>query len=95
VFPSYYEGNSVALLEMLAGGLYTLASSVGAAAEVIRPGVNGEILERTDLAWATALSRHLTTPPARVRDGLPQSYRWEEVAARVESVYAAARIPLQ
>ena len=44
--PSYYEGCSVALLEMLAGGLFTLAHDVGNAAEVIRPGANGEIVPR-------------------------------------------------
>ncbi len=86
-FPSYYEGNSIGLLEMLAGGLYTLSHRVGAAPEVIRGGENGEILERSVSAWREALGPLLATPPPRARNGLPEAYRWGAIAARVEELY--------
>ncbi len=94
VFPSYYEGNAIGLLEMLAGGLYTLAAPVGAATEVIQPGVNGELVEPSDGTWAAALATRLAKPPGRVHDGLSEAYRWEAVAARVEAVYASALAPM-
>lgn len=88
--PSYYEGGGIALLEMLAGGLYTLAHDVGIAAEVIRPGVNGVIVERSVDAWRAALSAAASRPPARVRPGLPDEFRWSAIAERTERVYEAA-----
>jgi glycosyltransferase involved in cell wall biosynthesis len=88
--PSYYEGCSVALLEMLAGGLYTLAHDVGNAAEVIRPGANGAIVERSVEAWRAALSAAATRPPARARPGLDDAYRWPALAERTEAFYRAA-----
>lgn len=86
-FPSYYEGGGIALLDMLAGGLFTLAHGVGVAPDVIRPGVNGEIMARSRGAWIEALGRLLASPPPRVAAGLPGSYRWDAVAARVEAAY--------
>src|SRR5262249_23249410 len=59
--PSYYEGCSVALLEMLAGGLYALAHDVGNAAEIISSDAIGRILPPRAEAWAEAL------PPALAR----------------------------
>jgi glycosyltransferase involved in cell wall biosynthesis len=88
--PSYYEGCSLSLLDMLAGGLYTLAHDVGNAAEVIRPGENGEILTRDTRAWADALARLTAHPPERVANGLDASFEWGAIAARVEAVYRAA-----
>jgi glycosyltransferase involved in cell wall biosynthesis len=87
--PSLYEGCSVALLEMVAGGLYSLAHDVGNAREVLEPGRTGEIVAPDEDAWAAALLRIL---PERARNrartpGLPAGYAWEDVAARVESVY--------
>lgn len=85
--PSYYEGCSVALLEMLAGGLPSLAHDVGNAADVIRPGVNGAIVPRDPGAWASALVEWLRRAPRRAAEGLEHSYRWESIAERVEGVY--------
>jgi len=87
--PSYYEGCSLALLDMLAGGLYCLAHDVGNASEVIRPGVNGEILARSAAAWSAALSRLVLRPPARVAHGLDPSYGWDALTGRIEAVYRA------
>jgi len=88
--PSYYEGGGIALLEMLAGGLYTLAHDVGIAPEVIRPGMNGAIVERSVEAWRAALTAAASRPPARARPGLTEDFRWSEIAARTERVYEAA-----
>ena len=88
--PSYYEGCSLALLDMLAGGLHCLAHDVGNAAEVIRPGGNGEILPRDSGAWAEALRRLVAQPPGRVENGLDPGFGWGAIAARVEAVYRAA-----
>ena len=94
--PSYYEGCSVALLEMLAGGLPSLAHDVGNAADVIRDGADGAIVPRNADAWASALASWLARGP---RDGVPPGaapgtfallgagYRWERIAEQVESVY--------
>lgn len=89
--PSYYEGCSVALLEMLAGGLYTLAHDVGNAVEVIRPGSNGAIVERSADAWRAALSAAALRPPARARPGLDSAYSWSEIAERTLEFYGTAR----
>jgi glycosyltransferase involved in cell wall biosynthesis len=84
--PSYYEGCSVALLEMLEGGLFTLASDVGNAAEVIAPGVTGALVPRDALAWSAAITRWLPSPPPR-GPGLPDRFHWPGIAQAVEEVY--------
>jgi D-inositol-3-phosphate glycosyltransferase len=88
--PSYYEGCSVALLEMLAGRLYTLAHDVGNAAEVVRSRENGEVLPREEGAWREELARLLAAPPGRAPAGLPPEYDWASIAAATEQVYRAA-----
>jgi len=89
--PSYYEGCSVALLEMLAGGLHSLAHDVGNAAEVIETGRNGALVPRDADAWAAALGAALSS---RARSdhsaSLGPEYGWESIAARVEAVYLGA-----
>ena len=89
-FPSYYEGCSLALLEMLAGGLYTLAHDVGNAAEVIRPGENGEILPSRVAEWVEALRRLTGGLPERPAQGLDAAYGWGALTARTEAVYRTA-----
>jgi glycosyltransferase involved in cell wall biosynthesis len=90
--PSHYEGCSVALLEMIAGGLYSLAHDVGGAAEGIgsRSG-NGEIVAPRVDAWVSALTQALATPHRPRTQGLGPEYRWDQIAARTEAVYEAAR----
>lgn len=88
--PSYYEGCSVALLEMLAGGLPTLAHDVGNAAEVVVPGVNGALVRPNVRAWEAALDAALAAPPARAAAGLADAFRWPRIVERVEAVYRAA-----
>uniref|UniRef100_A0A832I2F9 Glycosyltransferase family 1 protein n=1 Tax=Eiseniibacteriota bacterium TaxID=2212470 RepID=A0A832I2F9_UNCEI len=88
--PSYYEGCSVALLEMLAGGLPTLAHDVGNAAEVIVPGGNGALVPPDARAWEAALERALAAPPARAAVGLADDFTWPRIVERVEASYRAA-----
>ena len=89
--PSYYEGCSVALLEMLAGSLPTLAHDVGNAAQVIRPGVNGAIVRRRVSAWVDALQWFLQRPPERPVNGLDLAYRWDSIVSSIEEVYQSVR----
>jgi len=90
-FPSYYEGCSVALLEMLAGGLPTLAHDVGNAAEVIHPGVNGDLVSPGIDDWVKAVRDYLRNPLPRPASGLPDAFRWDSIAASIESVYLEVR----
>lgn len=86
--PSWYEGCSVALLEMLAGGLYTVSHDVGNASEVVHAGT-GEIAPAEPNAWTGAISRLLAHPPPR-GPGLPERYTWAAVVEAVEEEYRAA-----
>lgn len=88
--PSYYEGGGIALLDMLAGGLYVLTHDVGVASDVVRSGQNGEVLPRTPSAWREALRRILRTPPGHSRNSIGDDYRWNEISARVETLYRDA-----
>lgn len=88
--PSLSEGCSVALLEMLAGRLYTLSHDVGNAIDVVRAGVNGEIVPQRLDAWVGALARMLKRLPARPAVGLDEAYGWPAIADRVEGVYRDA-----
>jgi glycosyltransferase involved in cell wall biosynthesis len=88
--PSYYEGGGIALLDMLAGGLYVLTHDVGVASDVVRSGQNGEVLPRTVRAWRETLRRILRNPPHRIRDSIGDDYRWNKISARVETLYRDA-----
>jgi len=89
--PSYYEGCSVALLEMLAGGLPALANDVGNAAEVIHPGRNGDLVSPRVDAWVNAVRDCLRSPLPRPASGLPDSFRWDSITASIEGVYLDVR----
>ena len=85
--PSYYEGCSVALLEMRAGGLPTLAHDVGNAAEVIREPAAGRILPPRLDAWAEAIGAALAQPPSARAPALGPEFAWPAIAAQVDEVY--------
>jgi glycosyltransferase involved in cell wall biosynthesis len=85
--PSYYEGCSVALLEMLAGGLHTLAHDVGNAAEVIRDPAVGRILTPGVEAWAEALAATLERRPCTRAPMLGPEFAWPAIAGQVDGVY--------
>jgi len=88
--PSYYEGGGIALLDMLAGGLYVLSHDVGVASDVVESGRNGEILPRTARAWTEALRLTLASPPGRIANSIGKEFRWDEIAARIEAIYRDA-----
>jgi glycosyltransferase involved in cell wall biosynthesis len=88
--PSYYEGCSVALLEMLAGGLPALAHDVGNAAEVIEPNVNGALVPRDAAAWTSELVAAFGGASRTRAPALGPEYGWDAIAARVEAVYVGA-----
>jgi glycosyltransferase involved in cell wall biosynthesis len=91
-FPSHYEGCGIALLEMVAGGLYALTHDVGIAPDAIGDGGRGELVPPRESAWVAALARALA--PRRPRTaGLPPDYGWDAIAARVEAVYREGRPP--
>ncbi|HYM80025.1 MAG TPA: glycosyltransferase family 4 protein [Candidatus Limnocylindria bacterium] len=85
--PSYYEGCSVALLEMLAGGLFTLAHDVGNASEVIRSDAIGRIVPSSEVAWTTELRAALDRPSGARLPAIGPEFGWPAIAARVEQVY--------
>ena len=85
--PSYYEGCSVALLEMLAGGLYALAHDVGNASEVISSDGIGRILPPRADAWAAALPPALARPPGARAPALGPEFGWPSILDRTEAIY--------
>lgn len=85
--PSYYEGCSVALLEMLAGGLHSLAHDVGNAAEVIRDPAAGRILPPDVSPWAAAISAALERRPGARAPLLGPAFGWPAIAGQVDELY--------
>ena len=84
--PSYYEGCGLAILEMLAGGLYVLTHDVGIAPQAIRAGENGDLIARDAGAWTAAISDTLRRRPRG--GGLDSEFAWGRIVERVEAVYA-------
>lgn len=92
--PSYYEGNSVALLEMLEGGLFALAHDVGAAADVITDPTAGQIVGQNVDAWAEALQNALAQQAVSTRvPQLDASYHWANIAQRTARLYEKVASP--
>ncbi len=82
--PSYYEGCSLALMEMLATGLYVLGHDVGNAGEVLAE-PRGRIVAPNAGAWRDALADALARRPRGVP--LDDAFRWDAIVARTEAVY--------
>jgi glycosyltransferase involved in cell wall biosynthesis len=90
VVPSYYEGFGIAYLEGMGFGLPAIAASGGGAAEIIRKGVNGYLIEPGD--WR-ALACHLDELAAdrQLLAGLSQAARqsflahptWEQSGQKI------------
>jgi glycosyltransferase involved in cell wall biosynthesis len=83
--PSYYEGCSVAMIEMLAGGAFVLAHDVGNADEIIDEGRNGRLVAQTVDAWTNAFATVLRERPRGT--GLDLGFRWDGIVERTETVY--------
>ena len=98
VHPAIYEPFSNACLEAMACGLPVVSSRVNGAAEIIRPGLNGSVVE--DPADSAALAAAITPfldPAARARAGaaarqtaeaLPMSLNVEKTLAVIEELRA-------
>jgi glycosyltransferase involved in cell wall biosynthesis len=96
VFPSLSEGSSGSLLESMACGLAPIATSVGAAPEVIENWRNGVLVDVDDsAAVAKAVMRMAQDPHGldemrRRAQETAGAYRWDRVAARTLEVYERA-----
>lgn len=87
VLASYWEGCPNAVVESLGCGTPVVATPVGAVPEIIRPGVNGEIVRVRD---PDSLAKGITRALAREWDPEQISRTvdsWDEVAARVLAVW--------
>lgn len=83
VLPSFFEGLSIALLEAMACGLAVVTTNIGGTREVIRPAVEGLLIEPGDVsALAAALKRVL-------QDGALAGQLGRAARRRVETHYAA------
>jgi glycosyltransferase involved in cell wall biosynthesis len=94
VLPSYAEGMANALLEAMACGLAVVATRVGAAANMIRDGIDGLLVNPGDrLGLGEALSRLVQDPGLRTRMGdaaasaVRDRYTIESVVAAIECSY--------
>jgi glycosyltransferase involved in cell wall biosynthesis len=95
LFPSRSEGSSLALVEAMACGLAPIATSVGAAPELLTP-ENGVL---TDVGDAEAIAAHVARLAAdrsalsrmrRAAQETARAYRWDEIATRTLGVYEQA-----
>jgi glycosyltransferase involved in cell wall biosynthesis len=83
VLPSFFEGLSIALLEAMACALAVVTTNIGGTREVVRPGVDGLMIEPGDVpALAAALGRVLGDAALAQKLGT-------EARSRVETQYAA------
>jgi glycosyltransferase involved in cell wall biosynthesis len=61
-----YEGFPMVIAEAYASGLPVLASRIGSLAEVVKPGVSGDVFESGDTASLTAVVRRMIAAPAEL-----------------------------
>jgi glycosyltransferase involved in cell wall biosynthesis len=87
VLPSLNEGMPMVLLEALAHGLPTVATDVGAAAKLIRPGTGTLIPPNNPVLIGAAISRYITDPQLGRRHGAAGS----ELVGSEYSAQAMAR----
>jgi glycosyltransferase involved in cell wall biosynthesis len=93
--PSLYEGTSLAVLEAMAAGRAVVSSSIGGTDELIEDGVSGLLVAPGDAtALGGAIERLLDDPElrasmaARARERARAEFTRQEMAKRVERVYA-------
>jgi UDP-glucose:(heptosyl)LPS alpha-1,3-glucosyltransferase len=94
VLPSAYESFSLASLEAAATGLPLLRTRVNGAAELLREGENGFVIDREPdsvrdalekLAADPALCQNMASSARRVAE----QYGWDDVAGAYEAIYEA------
>jgi glycosyltransferase involved in cell wall biosynthesis len=95
VFPSYYEGLSLALLEALACGLPVIATRVGAAEQVVRPRENGILISPKNqqeiqlaMEWLLKHEELWATLGAKARNSIIEKYSIEAVAEKYLQMFA-------
>ncbi|SHN44201.1 Glycosyltransferase involved in cell wall bisynthesis [Cryptosporangium aurantiacum] len=94
VLPSYLEGQPMAILEAMAGGLPVVATAIGAVPTLIRDGVEGRVIEPGDVpALTEALADVLASKQRRQTIGAAARKRAEErhdlpiLSARLADAY--------
>lgn len=95
VLPSFFEGLSNALLEAMACGLPVITTNIGGTCEVIRPGLDGLLVEPGDQAALAerlidvlgdeALAERLSR---QARQRVEEEYTADRTAARYAALYA-------
>lgn len=97
VLPSDHESAALVILEALACGLPVVATPVGLAPELVKPGVNGYLIDRTPQAIAHGLSevhslvlRGGDSLSAVCRDSV-RPYAWSEIADQYAELATRAR----
>jgi D-inositol-3-phosphate glycosyltransferase len=94
VLPSHYESFGLVVLEALACGTPVAATRIGAVETLIRPGINGTLIDRPDpTGVARGIARFFENTAGRDRD--PEAIRatathcgWEQVAAVMVRAYS-------
>ncbi|MCB0114613.1 MAG: glycosyltransferase family 4 protein [Caldilineaceae bacterium] len=89
-----FEGFGIAFLEAMSFGLPVIAARAGAAPDLIDEGVNGFLVDRSDLAAAAAKIALLTNPARRTQMGHAARRRFEQHPTWTDSA-ARARAFLQ
>lgn len=90
VLPSTQEGIPLVLLEAMACGLYSIATSVGGIPDVLRNGIDGVLVPPRDpIALARAVADAVVSPARRVEvaqrgQARMQAYGWQRSAFQVE-----------
>jgi len=86
VLPSAYESSELVFLEALACGLPVIATRVGVAAQIVRDGVNGFLVDRDPRQVADRMEIIAAlADPASIRAAARASiagYSWREIATR-------------
>jgi glycosyltransferase involved in cell wall biosynthesis len=96
VCASFFEGQSLTLLEAAASGIAIVTTNVGGMRDFIRHGQNGLLYEPGDAEALAAHLRHLVSDDVEARrlgdtarqDARP--YTWERAAAKLLAAYQAA-----
>ena len=94
VMPSRYELFGIVMLEAMACGVPVIATKFGGPPEVITDGVNGRLVDPTDIeAFAEAMTELIQHPKERERMGkaarqtIENKYSWETLARRHLRLY--------